>query len=148
MIENGLNKNIKSKICIIGSGIGGGTLAQKLAEQNKEFIIIEAGEWSGDSQNVSYENIGLDFGVRSTTTVQIGGTSNLWHGVLAPLDKIDFEQRDWIPKSGWAVSLEELEPYYKKASEVLKVKKYNYFEKEDTKEEILSSLEIVVPHYA
>lgn len=107
MIENGLNKNIKTKICIIGSGIGGGTIAQKLDEQNKEFIIIEAGEWSGDS-----ENVGLDFGVRST--------SNLWHGVLAPLDKIDFEKRDWIPKSGWAINLEELEPYYKKASEVLK----------------------------
>jgi len=123
MILEKIKEKLKTKICIIGSGIGGGTIAQKLSEQNKEFIIIEAGEWIGNSENVSYENIGLDFGVRSTTTVQIGGTSNLWHGVLAPLDKIDFEKRDWIPKSGWAISLEELDQYYKKASEVLKVEK-------------------------
>ena len=29
MLINNLNKNIKTKICIIGSGIGGGTVAQK-----------------------------------------------------------------------------------------------------------------------
>jgi choline dehydrogenase-like flavoprotein len=143
LLDN-LNKSLKTNICIIGSGIGGGTLTQKLAEQNKEFVIIEAGEWNGDSENVSYENIGLDFGVRSTTTVQIGGTSNLWHGVLAPLDKIDFEKRDWIPKSGWAVSLEELEPYYKKASEVLKVEKYNYFKKDGLSDELNAQLDNLV----
>lgn len=143
MLVNNLNKNIKTKICIIGSGIGGGTVAQKLYEQNKEFIIIEAGEFSGDSKNVSYENIGLDFGVRSTTTIQVGGTSNLWHGVLAPLDKIDFEKRDWIAHSGWAVSLDDLKSYYKEASEVLKVEKYNYFEKETLSDELKSQLDIL-----
>ncbi len=141
MIYNNLNKNIKTKICIIGSGIGGGTLAKKLAKQNKEFIIIEAGEWEGDSPNVEYENIGLDFGVRSTTTIQIGGTSNLWHGVLAPLDKIDFEKRDWIPKSGWPIKLKDLEPYYKQASEVLNVEKYEFFEKDGLSSELREQLE-------
>jgi len=144
MIKNSITQNIKTKTCIIGSGIGGGTLAQKLAEQNKEFIIIEAGEWNGDSENVSYENVGLDFGVRSTTIVQIGGTSNLWHGVLAPLDKIDFEKRDWIPKSGWPISFEELEPYYKQASEILKVEKYNYFERDDLSYELNNQLDNLV----
>ena len=127
MIINGLKKNIKTKICIVGSGIGGGTLTKKLAEQNQEFVIIEAGDFCGDSTNVQYENIGLDFGVRSTTTIQVGGTSNLWHGVLAPLDKIDFEKREWIPQSGWAISLDDLKPYYDQASDVLKVEKKEYF---------------------
>lgn len=141
MLINNLNKNIKTKICIIGSGIGGGTVAQKLYEQNKDFIIIEAGEFSGNSENVAYENIGLDFGVRSTTTIQVGGTSNLWHGVLAPLDKIDFEKRDWIPHSGWTISLDDLKPYYKEANEVLKVEKYEYFEKETLNDELKSQLD-------
>jgi choline dehydrogenase-like flavoprotein len=144
MILEKIGQNIKTKICIIGSGIGGGTLAKKLAEQNQEFIIIEAGEWSGDSENVSYENIGLDFGVRSTTTVQIGGTSNLWHGVLAPLDKIDFEKRDWIPNSGWPVNLEDLKPYYKKASKVLKVENYEYFEKDGLDNKLNAQLDNLI----
>jgi len=54
VIKNKLNKNIRTKICIIGSGIGGGTVAQKLYEKNREFTIIEAGEFSGNSENVSY----------------------------------------------------------------------------------------------
>lgn len=128
MLVNNVNKNIKTKICIIGSGIGGGTIAQKLYEKNKEFVIIEAGSFSGNSDNVQYENVGLKFGVRSTTTIQVGGTSNLWHGVLAPLDKIDFEKRDWIPNSGWEVRLEDLNPYYKVASKVLNVENNSFFD--------------------
>jgi len=140
MFINSPSKNIKTKICIIGSGIGGGTLAKKLSEQNIDFVIIEAGEWEGDSPNVEYENVGLDFGVRSTTTIQIGGTSNLWHGVLAPLDKIDFEKRDWIPNSGWAISLDDLKPYYEEASKVLKVEKFEYFEEEGLDGELKQQL--------
>ena len=90
MLFNKIENNIKTKICIIGSGMGGGTIAKKLSDLEKEFSIIEAGGFAGNSPNVSYENVGLDFGVRSTTTIQVGGTSNLWHGVLSPLDKILF----------------------------------------------------------
>jgi len=140
MIINGMNKNVQTKICIIGSGIGGGTIAKKLAEQNKEFIIIEAGGFSGDSGNVKYQNIGLDFGVRSTTTIQVGGTSNLWHGVLAPLDKIDFEKRDWIPHSGWAIFFDDLKPYYEQASNILKVEKKEYFEIDELSDDLKQQL--------
>jgi choline dehydrogenase-like flavoprotein len=141
MIYKNLEKNIKTKICILGSGIGGGTVAKKLYENNREFCIIEAGGFSGDSSKVEYENIGLNFGVRSTTAIQVGGTSNLWHGVLAPLDKIDFEKREWMPYSGWAVSLDDLKPYYKEANEVLKIEKEEYFEKDTLSDELKNQLD-------
>ncbi len=134
MIVGSLNKNIKVEVCIIGSGIGGGSLAKRFADEGQEFVIVEAGDWEGDSQNVEYENVGLDFGVRSTTTIQVGGTSNLWHGVLAPLDKIDFTKREWIPHSGWPISLEDLEPHYHQAAKVLKVEKKEYFDEEGLEE--------------
>lgn len=128
MINNGLKGTVKTDICIVGSGIGGGTLARKLSNSGRTFVIIEAGSWEGNSQhNVSYENIGHKFGVRSTTTIQIGGTSNLWHGVLSPLDRIDFEKRDWIPNSGWPIDYDELLPFYHEASQLLKVENFNYF---------------------
>lgn len=130
MIINTIKEDIKAPICIIGSGIGGGTLVQKLYEQKKGFVVIEAGSLKGNSNNVNYENIGLDFGVRTTTTIQVGGTSNLWHGVLAPLDKIDFQKRDWIPYSGWPIQLSDMDPYYKEASKVLNVESYDYFEED------------------
>lgn len=131
MIYEKIKKKLKkTKNIIIGSGIAGGTLALKLYEKNEEFILIEAGTWNGNSDNVTYKNVGHNFGVRTTTTIQIGGTSNLWHGVLSPLDEIDFEKRNWIPKSGWPISLNDLEPFYKSASEVLNIEIYDYFNKD------------------
>lgn len=140
MIYSKILDDSQYDICIVGSGIGGGTLAKKLAEQGKSFIIIEAGGWQGNSANVTYENIGLNFGVRTTMTVQIGGTSNLWHGVLAPLDEIDFKQRDWIPHSGWPITLSDLEPYYLQASKVLGVEKFDYFTENKLDSELQNQL--------
>lgn len=113
--------------CIIGTGIGGSTLAIKLAEQGKSILIIEAGKSHGNSENVIYENAGREFGLRATTSIQIGGTSNLWHGVLSLLDPIDFEKREWVPNSGWPITYQELLPYYKEASNIYSVKEYDYF---------------------
>lgn len=140
MINNSMCEDITTSVCIIGSGIGGGTLAKQLSKQKKSFCIIEAGDWKGNSSNVSYENVGLDFGVRSTTTIQVGGTSNLWHGVLAPLDSIDFELRDWIPDSGWAITLGHLKPFYRQAANLLTVENYDYFMAEKLNEKLSKQL--------
>jgi len=114
-------------VCIVGSGIGGSTLALKLASKNISFIIIEAGGLDTCNSDIQMENIGRKMGLRSTRSIQLGGTSNLWHGVLSPLDKIDFEKRDWIPNSGWAITLNDLNPFYKEAANIFNVKDYDYF---------------------
>ncbi len=120
-------ENIKTKICVIGTGVGGGTVAKKLQELGADFIIIEAGGVSGESTIVQKNHIGRDFGIRRTTSIQLGGTSNLWHGVLSPLDKIDFKKRDWIPHSGWPIKLDDLKPYYIEAAKLLGVDNFEYF---------------------
>ena len=126
--------SIKTKVCIIGSGIGGGTIAKKLSECGVDFVIIEAGDRLVGSSNVTYDSVGREFGVRSTTAVALGGTSNLWHGVLAPLDKIDFEKRDWIEYSGWPIDFDELKPHYKEASNLFGVENHDFFEISDLDE--------------
>ena len=138
MLINALNhsESVDTSICIIGSGVGGGTLVHKIAQQNRDFVVIEAGDLKGNSNIVGEEVVGIDFAVkthssiRSHRSIQLGGTSNLWHGVLAPLDKIDFEKRDWIPYSGWPVTLTDLEPYYQQAAEILRVKEFDYFQED------------------
>lgn len=128
MIFNGTGpKAVKTQICIVGSGIGGGTVAQYLKNSNYEITVIEAGGLSKPTKNVSYETTGRNFGLRTTTAIQVGGTSNLWHGVLSPLDPIDFNERKWIPFSGWPISYEDLEPFYNHAFKFLKIEKPNYF---------------------
>jgi choline dehydrogenase-like flavoprotein len=50
-----------------------------------------------------------------------GGSSNHWGGYCRPLDPIDFEERDWVPHSGWPFGIEELAPYYPPASELVEI---------------------------
>lgn len=43
-----------------------------------------------------------------------------------PLDAIDFEQRDWVPYSGWPINKTDLDPYYERAHEVCQIGPYSY----------------------
>lgn len=128
MIFNGIrSKTIKTKICIVGSGIGGGSVSKYLADGKSEIAIIEAGGMNQSTYNVNYDSVGRDFGLRTTTAIQVGGTSNLWHGVLSPLDPIDFIEREWIPYSGWPIKYKDLKPFYDYASKFLNVENLDYF---------------------
>lgn len=57
-----------------------------------------------------------EYGVRCRT---IGGSSSAWAGKSATFDQMDFNQRDWVPNSGWPISRESLEPYFDRAAEIL-----------------------------
>jgi hypothetical protein len=128
-----INSNQKNKvissvdICIIGTGIAASSLAIELLQKNISFLMVEAGPLDGASKIIKYESVGRDFGLKSTTSIEVGGTSNLWHGVLAPLDRIDFKKRGWVPNSGWPITYEDLEPFYKKAGKIFKLANFNYF---------------------
>lgn len=141
MIISDKNNICHEKICLIGSGIAGGSLAVKLAEKGIGYILVEAGGLDSSSESVKYENVGRDFGLRSTTAIQLGGTSNLWHGVLSPLDEIDFQERDWIPNSGWPITLDDLKDYYAEAAEMLNVRDYAYFNTDELSDELKAKLD-------
>lgn len=126
--SNQINKVIPCvDICIIGTGIAASSLAVELLQDDVSFLMVEAGPLNGASNIVKYESVGRDFGLRSTTAIEVGGTSSLWHGVLAPLDRIDFQKRSWVPNSGWPISYEDLEPFYLKAGKILKLSNFDYF---------------------
>ena len=129
-----INSNKKNKvfpsvdICIIGSGIAASSLAIELLNTNISFLMIEAGPLNhSTSEAIKKESVGRDFGLEATTSVEVGGTSSLWHGVLAPLDRIDFKKRSWIQNSGWPIEYEDLEPFYKKSGKIFKLSNFNYF---------------------
>jgi choline dehydrogenase-like flavoprotein len=114
-------------ICVVGSGIGSGSLLKKIIGHFSHVTIIEAGKKNSNS-NVQEQMIGRNFGIRSTRSIQVGGTSNLWHGVLAPLDEDDFEKKDHIKDSGWPISLKELTPFYQQAGKILGIKDFDIFD--------------------
>src|SRR5688572_2238936 len=58
----------------------------------------------------------------------MGGTTTLWAGQALPLEPLDFEQRDWVPNSGWPLG-NELQPYYRRAERVLGIPSVSYDER-------------------
>ena len=126
----------QADICVIGAGPAGVTLAREFIGTKTHVCLLESGGINQDLdiQDLSYgDNVGEEFlPLKDIRNRQFGGNSNIWAIKLgrkedrqwelgvryAPLDDIDFKQRDWVPYSGWPIRYEELIPYYEKAQEV------------------------------
>jgi choline dehydrogenase-like flavoprotein len=111
------SETITAQVCIVGSGMGGASVAKKLIESGVDVLIVEAGGAKATRSEplVSHQTVGRSFGLSRTRALEVGGSTNLWHGICAPLDALDFERRAWIPESGWPLGLEDLAPYYREA---------------------------------
>jgi choline dehydrogenase-like flavoprotein len=104
----------ETQIAIVGTGPAGLTLARELS-QFASVVLLEAGglESSGDSEELlGGECVGLDYPLTQTRARQFGGSSSLWAGYCAQFDPIDFETREFVPKSGWPFDIEAIRPYY------------------------------------
>ncbi|CCD95833.1 FAD dependent oxidoreductase [Bradyrhizobium sp. ORS 375] len=104
-------------LIVIGGGAAGLTLAQAVGSKGLRVLLLEAGgprETREGRAALSGElaapavHPALDL----YRTRALGGTSRLWGGRCIPLDRIDFDRRDWIGKSGWPVGYEEIAAYY------------------------------------
>jgi choline dehydrogenase-like flavoprotein len=104
--------------CVVGSGMGGSVLAQRLAKAGKDVLLVEAGSFGQTDSHpaIHHEHVGRSFNAPPTRCIEVGGTSNLWHGVCTPLDDSDFAARPWIQGSGWPIDRRELDTYYGKAA--------------------------------
>ena len=122
-VANG--RSLVTTVCIIGAGVAGITLARELEKQGIDTCVLESGGLTADDATRDLargEAVGFDYRFADGCRGRFfGGSSNCWGGWCRPLDAWDFEPRDWIPLSGWPFGLEELDPWYRKAHEVLKL---------------------------
>ena len=106
-------------VAIIGGGPAGISLALALKDTPYSVLILEGGGQEFDPRTqalykgaLSGERyVPLDQG----RLRQLGGSSNHWGGYCRPLDAIDFEERSWVPNSGWPFGIAALKPYFPKA---------------------------------
>jgi choline dehydrogenase-like flavoprotein len=125
---------VEVDVCIVGGGLAGIALAKEFMNTPVEVCLLESGGLQPDSETQSLdagENIGYPYYPLETARVRcLGGSSTLWHTQLAdhtvgarlrPLDPIDFEERDWVPHSGWPFRRCDLEAYYDRAQAVCRV---------------------------
>ncbi len=111
---------LEADICIAGGGAAGITLARELRGSGAEVLLLEAGPESRDEDHQTlYE--GETSGEAEASQLKnsrlraFGGTTGHWSGWCQALEPIDFESRDWIPRSGWPLDRETLDPFYRRA---------------------------------
>ena len=112
---------ISCDICVVGSGPSSYAFVSRylLKYPDSDILVIEAGSSrfpKPEFNELLPKSIGRDLKIRPTINIGIGGTSELWHGVLTPFDEIDFEHRHWIENSGWPIKIKDLEKSYRSVS--------------------------------
>jgi choline dehydrogenase-like flavoprotein len=143
--------NDDSVVVIIGSGAGGGTLANELCQKGIKVVSLEAGarqsqesfindEWKSFSQLAWLDarttsgswRVAKDFaGLPAWICKTVGGTTTHWAGA-----SLRFQEHEFRTKSvygnvaganllDWPVTLDELAPYYAKAENKMGVTRTN-----------------------
>src|SRR3990172_1798035 len=117
-------KILTCDVCIVGTGAVGIALAHELRNTNIEVLLLESGgiKFEADTQEL-YKGEVVDpyhhGPLEHYRQRRFGGTMEVWGGRCAPFDGIDFEERPYVPYSGWPISKADLDPYYKRSQSAL-----------------------------
>ena len=140
-----------SVVVIIGSGAGGGTLANELCQKGIKVVVLEAGgkqsnasfindEWKSFSQLAWLDKrttsgswrVAKDFaGLPAWICKTVGGTTTHWAGA-----SLRFQEHEFRTKTvygdikganllDWPITYKDLEPYYAKAENKMGVTRTN-----------------------
>ncbi len=138
-------------VVIIGSGAGGGTLANELAQKGIKVVVLEAGalqsqasfindEWKSfvqlawlDPRTTSGSwRVAKDFaGLPAWVCKTVGGTTTHWAGASLRLQDHEFRAKthygslDGANLMDWPITLKDLEPYYARAEDKMGVTRTN-----------------------
>ena len=140
-----------SVVVIVGSGAGGGTLANELCQKGIGVVVLEAGkeesidtfvndEWPSflqlawlDKRTTSGTwRVARDFpNLPAWTCKTVGGTTTHWAGASLRLQEHEFVARtvygeiEGASLLDWPLTLAELEPYYARAEDKMGVTRTN-----------------------
>jgi choline dehydrogenase-like flavoprotein len=122
---------VRAGVGIVGAGFAGIDLARYLGRHGVRVALLESGRLTFDpaiQALARIESVGkpvrfpdpagaftpyLPAIYRGESRIrQFGGTSAIWTGKWRRFDGLDFEERRWIPHSGWPLDLDTLRPFY------------------------------------
>ena len=126
-------------IIIIGSGAGGGTIAQALSATDARILLLERGDfvpqeeenWNPEAvwKNLRYQTAerwlddrGREF--RPYTHYCVGGNTKFWGSVLYRLRREDFQAVEHLDglSPAWPIDYDTLAPYYDRAERLYHVR--------------------------
>jgi choline dehydrogenase-like flavoprotein len=140
-----------SVVVVIGSGAGGGTLANELCQKGVKVVLLEAGKRQSSATFVNDEwpsfkqlawadprttsgnwQVAKDFpNLPAWICKTVGGTTTHWAGASLRFHEHEFKARTTYGKVpganllDWPITLADLEPYYAKAEDKMGVTRTN-----------------------
>ncbi|HEX5420455.1 MAG TPA: GMC family oxidoreductase N-terminal domain-containing protein, partial [Gammaproteobacteria bacterium] len=114
-------------VCIVGAGLAGSLLGLRCAEAGLRTLLIESGSGSR----------GIDAEPRQPAACEVsggagyrpqqrfsgsGGHSQPWDGSCERFEPADFDVHPYADEHPWPLSYAEVEPYYRRAERVLRVR--------------------------
>ncbi|MEX1294898.1 MAG: GMC oxidoreductase, partial [Candidatus Limnocylindrales bacterium] len=113
-------------LCIVGGGIAGISLALQYRDTPDVTVaLVESGgrDWDARTQDLSdADAIGQAyFPLKETHLRVLGGSSLSYGGICTQLPPIQFEERSWVPDSGWPITKSDLDQYLPRAYELFEV---------------------------
>jgi choline dehydrogenase-like flavoprotein len=121
----------EAEVCIVGAGAAGITLCKALIGCGIEVLLLESGGREAETATQDlYAGSVVDERLHSPPDRyrqrRFGGTTTIWGGRCMPFDEIDFEERDYIPDSGWPFAREALLPFYPEANRLCEAGVFEY----------------------
>jgi len=146
-----IDLNDSTPVVVIGSGAGGGTLANELCQKGIKVVLLEAGKRESPDSFVNNEwpsfgqlswldkrttsgnwRVAKDFaGLPAWICKTVGGSTVHWAGASLRLQEHEFKVKSTYGDIAganlldWPISLSDLEPYYAKAEDKLGVTRTN-----------------------
>jgi len=120
--SDGVDRQKQYDVCIVGAGPAGIVLATRLADKDKQVLVLEAGGLghSEQSQNIyRCTSTARDAWPASNRLRFLGGTSNHWAGRCRPFEAFDFDRESVGSIPGWPIAYSEISPYLEEAMEIL-----------------------------
>ena len=125
-------------IIIIGTGAGGGTMAQALSQTSARILILERGDFvPQESENWNPDAVWKQLRYRAKerwlddrgreftpyTHYGVGGNTKFWGSVLYRLRREDFQAVEHVDgvSPAWPIDYDTLEPYYERAERLYHV---------------------------
>jgi choline dehydrogenase-like flavoprotein len=110
---------IGTDVCIIGGGPAGITLAREMVGRAWRVALLESGDLDVRAEAQTLNGAvsrGDPYRDLDASRVRaLGGTTHVWGGWSRPLDACDFEEREWVPHSGWPFPRSHLDHAYARA---------------------------------
>jgi choline dehydrogenase-like flavoprotein len=110
---------LQPDLAIVGGGPAGISLALALADTPLHMILLESGGMNFDARTQALYGgpvVGAPYrGLDASRLRYLGGSTNHWGGWCRPLDEIDFEERSWLPHSGWPFRRKAIERHLLRA---------------------------------